>query len=405
MRRQSTGNWKRNLYTISFAELVAISGFSIILPFLPYYIQELGVTDLSEVAIWSGLVLTSSAVTMALFAPLWGSLADRYGRRLMVQRAMFGGALVTAAMAFVQNVPQLVLLRAIQGSLTGTVAAANTLVASVVPRQRYGYAMGLLQTAVYSGVSVGPLVGGVLADAVGLRSSFLATGALLAMAGLTVHLFVHEDVKPMAEDHGGTKGFLWQQLKLIFGLRSLVSALGIRITIRTGARMLNPILPLFVQSLIPGGRNIATTAGLVMGVSGVGSTLGALGLGRISDRGGFRPVLILSTLGAAATYFPQSFVTETWQLLILQAGTGVALGGTVATLSAVLANLAPEEAPGVVLGVDSSAMALANAVAPLAGAAVAAHLGLRSVFLCTGVVLTLAGLGVIKLVPHVGNEN
>ncbi len=404
MRRQSTENWKRNLYTISFAELVAISGFSIILPFLPYYLQELGVTDLSEVAIWSGLVLTSSAVTMALFAPLWGSLADRYGRRLMVQRAMFGGALVMAAMAFVQNVPQLVLLRAIQGSLTGTVAAATTLVASTVPRQRYGYAMGLLQTAVYSGVSVGPILGGALADTVGLRSSFLMTGALLAMAGLTVHLFVHEDVKPKGEDHGGTKGFLRQQLKIVLRSRALVSALGIRITVRTGARMLSPILPLFVQSLIPGGRNVATTAGLIMGVSGVGSTLGALGLGRISDRVGFRLVLILSTLGAAAIYFPQSFVTEAWQLFILQAGTGVALGGTITTLSAVLANLAPEEAPGVVFGVDSSVIALANAVAPLAGAAVAARLGLRSVFLCTGVVLTLAGLGVMKLVPQAGNK-
>jgi len=141
-----------------------------------------------------------------------------------------------------------------------------------------------------------------------------------------------------------------------------------------------------------------------MGVSGVGSTIGTLGLGRVSDRLGFRPVLILSTLGAACAYFPQSFVTQVWELFILQAATGVALGCTVATLSAALANLAPEEAPGVVFGVDSSAIALANTVAPLAGAAVAARLGLRSVFGCAGVLLALAGLGVTKLVRQVGTK-
>lgn len=322
----------------------------------------------------------------------------------MVERAMLGGALVMAAMAFVQNVPQLVLLRAIQGALTGTVPAATTLVAATVPRQRYGYAMGLLQTAVYGGVSVGPILGGVVADTVGVRPSFLVTGALLAMAGLIVHLFVHEDAKPRGEDHGGTKGFQWHQLRMVFGSHALASALGIGIAVRTGARMLTPILPLFVQSLVPEGRDVATTTGLIMGVSGVGSTLGALGLGRISDVVGFRLVLILSTLAAASAYFPQSFVTEAWQLFILQAGTGVALGGTVATLSAVLANLAPEEAPGVVFGVDSSGMALSNAVGPLAGAALAARLGLRSVFLCTGVILSLTGLGVTRVVPGAGNK-
>lgn len=404
MTRQSSANWKRNLYIISFGELVAISGFAIIIPFLPYYVQELGVTDLSQVAIWSGLALTSHALTMGLLAPIWGSLADRYGRKLMVERAMLGGALVMAAMAFVQNVPQLVLLRAMQGALTGTVPAATTLVAATVPRQRYGYAMGLLQTAVYSGVSVGPILGGVVADTVGVRPSFLVTGALLAMAGLIVHLFVHEDAKPRGEDHSGTKGFQWHQLRMVFGSHALVSALGIRIAVRTGARMLTSILPLFVQSLVPGARNVATTTGLIMGVSGVGSTLGALGLGRIGDRVGFRLVLILSTLAAAGAYFPQSFVTEARQLLVLQAITGIALGGTVATLSAVLANLAPEEAPGLVFGVDSSAMALSNAVAPLAGAGVAARLGLRSVFLWTGVILALTGLGVTRLVPAAGDK-
>lgn len=392
-------SWQRSLYVTAFGELVALSGFSMVLPFLPYYMQELGITDLPGVTMWSALALSSHAVTLALFAPIWGLLADRHGRKLMVERSMFGGALVMIAMAFVQTAPQLVLLRAIQGCLTGTVAAATTLVASTVPRKRYGYAMGVLQTAVFSGISVGPMLGGVLAGTVGIRSSFLVSGALGAVAGLAVHLFVHEDFKPRAQDDQGAKGVSRSHFKLIFSSRALVSALGLRTSIRTAVRMLNPVLPLIVLSMVPRGSNVAMVTGLIMGINGVGSALGAVVLGRISDQVGSRRVLLICCLGAAGAYFAQFFSDQTWQLFILQAGVGILLGGTVATLSALLANLAPEEAAGSVFGVDASTMASANAVGPLIGAAVAARLGLRSLFLCTGIVLALAGLGTSKLMP------
>mgnify|MGYP001824101914 CR=1 FL=1 len=184
--------WKRNLYVIWFAELVAISGFAVVFPFLPFYVQDLGVTDPDQVKLWSGVVFASQAVTMAVFAPIWGSLADRYGRTLMVERAMFGGAVVLTLMGFVQNVQQLVVLRAVQGALTGTVVAATTLVASSTPRERSGYALGLLQTAVWMGASLGPLLGGIVADTWGYRAAFWVTGALLFVSGLTVWRFVEE---------------------------------------------------------------------------------------------------------------------------------------------------------------------------------------------------------------------
>ncbi|MEJ2211214.1 MAG: MFS transporter [Anaerolineae bacterium] len=157
--------WKRNLYVIWVAELVAIAGFSVVMPFLPYYVQELGITELHEVELWSGVLFATQAVAMTIAAPIWGSLADRYGRKMMVQRAMFGGAVVISLMGFVDNVWQLAALRALQGTLTGTVPAATTLVASSAPRERSGYALGLLQMAVWTGASVGPLLGGLVADA------------------------------------------------------------------------------------------------------------------------------------------------------------------------------------------------------------------------------------------------
>ena len=159
MRKSSSRvrpSWQRNLAVLWIGELIAIAGFSVTLPFLPYYVQELGVTKLEQVVFWSGLLTTAQATTMALIAPVWGSLADRYGRKIMVERAMFGGAVVIGAMGFTRNVYQLAVLRAIQGMLTGTVPAAMTLVASSTPPERRGYALGLLQMAVYLGSSVGP---------------------------------------------------------------------------------------------------------------------------------------------------------------------------------------------------------------------------------------------------------
>jgi DHA1 family multidrug resistance protein-like MFS transporter len=154
--------WQRNLYVMWFAEFMAIAGFSFVMPFLPYYVQDLGITDLTKVELWSGVLYAAHAIPMAIFAPIWGVLADRYGRKPMVLRSMLGGAVTLGAMGFAQTIEQLLVLRLIQGMLTGTVAAATTLVAGSTPRQRSGYALGLLQMAIFGGSSVGPLIGGLV---------------------------------------------------------------------------------------------------------------------------------------------------------------------------------------------------------------------------------------------------
>ncbi|MBL7183559.1 MAG: MFS transporter [Anaerolineae bacterium] len=398
-----TRGWQRNLYVIWAAELVAIAGFTVVIPFLPYYVQELGVTDPEQVAIWSGLVFTGHGITMAVLAPIWGSLADRYGRKLMVQRAMFGGAVVLAAMGFVRNVQQLVILRAIQGGLTGTIPAATTLVASSVPRRRSGYALGLLQMAIYVGASAGPLIGGLVADAFGYRAAFWVTAALLFTAGLSVFFLVEERVEPSqqkedssAEGSVPVEGF-WQGLALVLRSRALLAMFGLRLILRLGLGIMGPMLPLFVQSLMQGGERVASVTGLISGVGAATSALGAVTLGRVGDRIGHRRVMVACALSAAALHAPQFFVTTPTQLLILRAAAGVVLGGILASVSATLANLAPEGRQGVVYGVDTSATSVARAVAPMAGAAIAAGLGLRFIFLCAAGIFALAALGMIGL--------
>jgi len=392
--------WKRNLYIIWGAELVAIAGFGIMGSFLPLYIKDLGITDPDAVTWWSGLVFAAHAVSMTIFAPIWGSLADRYGRKIMVERAMFGGAVVMTAMGMVQNVQQLILLRAIQGALTGTVTAATTLVASSAPRERSGYALGLLQTAVWGGASVGPLLGGLIADTWGYRATFWVTGGLLFVAGLTVWRFVVEDFVPPAESDGKVDGGFWHGLKLVVGDRGLLSLFTVRFLVRTATRLTTPILPLFIEVLAPATERIASLTGLVSATSAGTSAVGAVTLGRASDRVGYRRVLLVCTLGVAVVFLPQFFVTNPWQLLLLQGLMGFVMSGVLASISALMANLAPEGRQGAVYGIDASVVSMANAAGPMLGSTIAIWFGLRAPFLLAAGAFFLAAALAWRLVPR-----
>ncbi len=395
----SSTSWQQNLWAIWFAEFTSIIGFSAVLPILPFYVQELGVTSPDAVKFWSGMIFSAHAVTMAVMAPIWGSLADRYGRKPMVERAMFGGALVIGLMALARSAPQLALLRALQGMLTGTVAAANTLVASTAPRDRVGYAMGLLQMAIYLGSSIGPLLGGFIADRLGFHATFLTTSGLLLAGGLMVAVRVHEDFSPPPRSGMSAGTALWDNLRRVLSSLPLVSVLSVRFLMRLAARALSPMLPLVVQSLAPAGA-AATLSGLVQGVNSAAGAIGAVLLGRLSDRWGERRVLLLCALGSATLHIPQYFVGNIAALTLLQAGSGFVMGGTITALSATLAALAPPGRQGTVYGVESTVTSVANAVGPMLSTALAVVGGLRMPFLGAATLFALAGLVTARLLPR-----
>lgn len=388
--------WQRTLWVIWFAEFTAIIGFSSVLPILPFYVQELGVTSPDAVKFWSGMIFSAQAVTMAVMAPIWGSLADRYGRKPMVVRAMFGGALVIGLMSLARTAPQLAALRAFQGMLTGTVAAATTLVVSVAPRERVGYALGLLQMAVYTGNSVGPLLGGFIADQWGFRATFLTTSGLLLCGGLLVASRVQENFVPPPKSASSAGRAFLQNFRLVFSSPPLINVLGVRFMMRLAARVLAPMLPLLIQSLAPASA-VATLSGLVQGISAAAGAAGAIFLGRLSDRWGERRVLLLCALGSAILYVAQYFVPNVPVLALLQAGTGFVMGGTVTALSATLAALAPAGRQGTVYGVEATVTSIANAVGPMVSAALAVAGGLRMPFLGSAALFSLAGLAAARL--------
>ena len=380
--------WERTLYIMFFAQLMTAVGFSSIFPFLPLYVEDLGSSTGTSIELLSGLVFSAQAFTMMLASPIWGSLADRYGRKLMVVRSTIGGSVLLLAMAYVQSAEQLVLLRAIQGAITGTLAASNALVAAIAPRERSGYAMGMLTVAVGSGVAIGPLIGGAVADLYGYGAAFFITAALLFLSGLLVLLGIEETFIPDQNARGTSAGVISSWLSLL-KTRGLGVAYGIRFMTQLGRMMIVPITPLYVQELMGGTQGVNTVTGLVTGVYAGMLTVSSIYLGRLGDRVGHRIVVLTSVLLVAILYFPQSIVTESWQLLVLLALVGAAMGGVLPTISALMAGFSEPGEAGAVYGLDNSVTAAARSIAPLLGSAVALWVGLRGAFIATGVVMTL----------------
>ncbi|MHB1004671.1 MAG: MFS transporter [Chloroflexota bacterium] len=389
--------WQRNLVAIWIGQMCSVMGFSFVIPFLPLYVQELGVTEPHAVEVWAGMLSFAAGLSMAATAPVWGSLADRYGRKPMVLRATFGGALIVGSMGLVGSVEQLLILRFMQGAVTGVIAAANTLVASLTPRERLGFALGSLQMAVFTANSVGPLMGGVIADHIGFRSSFMATSVMLALGGLVVLLFVEERFERPAKTQERT---LFQGLGGVVREPALLAFIAVGFTIQASNMMVSPVFPLFVQRLLPEGRNAASTVGLILGTAGVVGAFSALIIGRVSDRLGHRKVLAVCALGAGLSYVPQAFSQDTNQVLLLRAALGFFAGGMMPSVNALIALRAPRGTQGAAFGLNSMAASLGNALGPLTGAGLATLVDIRAVFVAAGASLLVVGGGASLFRPE-----
>ncbi|RME08965.1 MAG: MFS transporter, partial [Ardenticatenia bacterium] len=334
-----TEPWHRTLAIAFLAQLMAGLGFSLVFPFLPLYVQYLGIRTSGSVEFWSGIVFAVQAFTMMLSAPVWGSLADRYGRKLMVQRATFGGAVVLLAMGFARSAEELAILRAIQGLITGTVTATIALVAAATPRKHSGFALGLLQVALWAGIAVGPIIGGVMADTVGFRATFILTSTLLFLAGVLVHFGIHEP--PRTPQPTEARPSLLQSWREVLHLPGVLPTFAVRFLNNVSRMSVMPLLPLFVQSLMSNSNAVGTMTGLVSGIGSAMSTLSAVVLGRVGDKVGHKRVLVFAAILAAAGYVPQALVTSPWQLILLNGITGAAVGGILPALGALLAQYSP----------------------------------------------------------------
>jgi len=393
--------WQVTLGVVFFAQLLTAVGFSIVFPFLPLYVESLGSTTGLSIEMMAGLVIAVQGFTMMIASPLWGAVADRYGRKMMVMRATFGAALTIGLMGLVTSGEQLIFLRGVQGFITGTVAANNALVAAATPRDRVGFAMGTLQVGLLGGVAVGPLIGGILADAYGFAFPFFVTAFALCVSGLMILFGIQEDFAPQQDKKDQPKIGLIEQWQHVLGANGVSMVLMMRFLAGIGRTMIIPIAPLFVVSLLPPDATAQSVlAGSVLAVSSATSTLSGIYLGRLGDRIGHRVVLIWAAAIVVVFYIPQVLVETVWQLLVLQALAGLAMGGIIAAPSALLARYTDPGEEGAVYGMDNSVVAGSRAAAPLIGSTVAIAFGMRGTFAATALLFVVVSLTAYFFLPQ-----
>ncbi|CAI8725377.1 multidrug efflux MFS transporter [Kosakonia sp. YIM B13611] len=378
-------SWKVNLISVWFGCFFTGLAISQILPFLPLYVAQLGVTSHEALSMWSGLTFSITFLVSAIVSPMWGSLADRKGRKLMLLRASLGMAIAILLQAFATNVWQLLILRGVMGLTSGYIPNAMALVASQVPRERSGWALSTLSTAQISGVIGGPLMGGFLADHVGLRMVFLITAILLIVSFLVTLFLIKEGVRPTVKKGDRLSG------KAVFSTLpypALVISLFITtMVIQLCNGSIGPILALFIQSLSPDTTNIAFLSGLIAAVPGVSALISAPRLGKLGDRIGTSRILMATMAVAVVLFFAMSFVTSPLQLGILRFMLGFADGAMLPAVQTLLLKYSSDQVTGRIFGYNQSFMYLGNVAGPLMGATVSAMAGFRWVFAATAVVV------------------
>jgi len=382
-------SWRRNLYALWVAQSLAIIGFSLRDSYLPFYLKDLGDLSQDEAALWSGLVQAGGAGVMTIAAPFWGAISDRYGRKPMLLRAMFAAMMTVSLMGIATAHWHLVALRMIEGALTGTVTASTALVASSAPKDRLGFSLGLIQTAVFSGASLGPFLGGVLAEAIGYRATFGVSGMMLGSAGVIVLLLVQERFTPPPRKPRTERGFAALRAGTAWLFAPvLVTMVSILFVVRLAQMGVRPIFPLYVAELGHfGDQRAASVSGVAFGLLGLTSAISSVYLGRRGDRVGHQRVLMAAMVGAGILYVPMALVTSPWQLVVLQGLFGIAAGGLIPAANAIVANATPPERRGVIYGITAAASSLGGFVGPLAGAGIAAAFGFRTLFFSTAALL------------------
>ncbi|HIE6579586.1 TPA: multidrug efflux MFS transporter MdtG [Enterobacter hormaechei] len=366
-------NWKRNLTVAWLGCFLTGAAFSLVMPFLPLYVEQLGVTGHSALNMWSGLVFSITFLFSAIASPFWGGLADRKGRKIML------------LMGVAQNVWQFLILRALLGLLGGFIPNANALIATQIPRQKSGWALGTLSTGGVSGALLGPLAGGLLADHYGLRPVFFITASVLFLCFLVTLICIRENFTPVAKKE------MLHARDVLASLKNPKLVLSLFVTtmiIQVATGSIAPILTLYVRDLAGNVSNIAFISGLIASVPGVAALLSAPRLGKLGDRIGPEKILICALIVSVLLLIPMALVQSPWQLGVLRFLLGAADGALLPAVQTLLVYNSTNQIAGRIFSYNQSFRDLGNVTGPLVGAGISASFGFRAVFIVTaGVVL------------------
>ncbi|MFD3258002.1 MFS transporter [Paenibacillus lentus] len=384
---KDNNSWKVNVLVLWFGQFLVNAGMTMITPFLSLYLaRDLNVHGEQAIGLWAGSIFAANFATAFIFQPIWGKLADRYGRKIMLLRSGFGMAIVITLMGFATQPWHLLALRMLNGTISGFNPAAVALVSGTAPKERMGFAMGVVQSGIVAGTILGPLIGGLLAEWVGFRPIFYITGILLFIASVLALLFVREKFDREEAAHV-------PQISILQGFKELnktpqLTAL-FAVTFLLQFAMLSPmsLLPIYVEHLHGIAANVPFWAGVVSASTGISNMITSPVLGRVSDKIGAHRILTYCLIGAAATLIPQAFVQNVWQLIIIRFLMGVFMGGLLPSVNALIRHYTPDGMESRAFGFNSSTLALGNMLGALIGGFLSGYIGIEGIFIISGVLL------------------
>lgn len=382
--------WKRTVYISLICVFCTSFGVSQLAPILPLYFHDLGVQRPSAMSLWSGLATGATYLVVCLVAPFWGRVADKKGRKITLIRSSFGMALCNLLLAFQTTPEGVVIIRLIQGLVSGFYSATITLIASESPIERTGWALGLLASANLAGSLIGPLLGGYIADTIGIRNDFILVGILMGLAGLLATIFIHENYVPKPN----IEKLSFRKLKEQIPEFNSIVALCIASFIYAICIMsLQPVISVYIKGIVPSNtENLAFIAGAVFSAMGIAQLISSSPLGKLVDKIGPRKVLVVSLIYVGLFNIPQAYVTDVYQLALIRFLQGFGLGGMLPALNTYLSSKTPREFTGQVFSYNQSSLFLGYFLGAVGGASLMAWLGFTTLFWVSGGLFVISAL-------------
>ena len=388
--------WKRTVYISLVCVFCIAFGVSQLAPILPLYFHDLGVQTPEAMSLWSGLATGATYIIVCIAAPFWGRIADKRGRKITLIRSSFGMALCNILIAFQTTPEGVVLIRLIQGLVSGFYSASITLIASESPIERTGWALGLLASANLAGSLIGPLLGGYIADTVGIRNDFIIVGIIMGLAGLLATVFIHENYVPKDNVEKLSISKLKEQIPEFNSIIALcVASFIYAICIMS----LQPVISVYIKGILPSNtENIAFIAGAVFSAMGIAQLISSSPLGKLVDKIGPRKVLVISLIYVGILNIPQAYVSDVYQLAIIRFLQGFGLGGMLPALNTYLSSKTPREFTGQVFSYNQSCLFLGYFLGAVGGASLMAWLGFTTLFWASGGLFIISALWIgVKL--------
>ena len=392
-------HWQRNLAVCVFGAFTTIVAMTLLLPFLPLYVEHLGVSDPAAIVQWSGVAFGATFLSAALTAPLWGRLGDRYGRKLMLIRASLGMAVAMSLIGLAENIYQLVGLRLLAGLLGGYASGATILVATQTPKARTGWALGMLSSGIMAGNLTGPLIGGLLPPLIGIRNTFFLAGGVIFLTFLATLFLMKEAPRPPRQKGTG-KAPAVRVWDVIPDKKPVLTMLVVACLVMFSIMSIEPIITVYLTQLHS--DNVTLMAGLVMSATALASVLSAARIGRLADRIGHWKVVVGCLSAAAILLIPQAFVSHAWQLVLLRFLMGIALGGLLPCIAAIIRHSVPDAVAGRMLGYSTSCQYIGQVLGPVTGGYLGGHFGMPVVFIVTCVLMAGCAGGMLLMRPSAG---